>query len=104
MRVSITYAYYYLDMTDFVERLCENKDAPELECNGKCHLKKVAQKNNTNDDVPFKEINIKEITLFVVNQDNFNLIKIFKKSDQIISYTNLYAYTLNNCLDHPPQV
>ena len=103
LRVSITYAYYYMDMTDFIERLCENKDAPELECNGKCHLKKVAQ-NNTNDDVPFKEISFKENTLFVVNQVYFNLVNTFKKSNQVIHYNNLYAYALNNSLDHPPQV
>ena len=43
LRVTFTYAYYELDPVGFIEKLCENKDKPELQCNGKCHLKKVSK-------------------------------------------------------------
>jgi len=104
LRISFTYAYYYVDTAGFIERLCENKDKPELQCNGKCHLKKVVE-NNTNDDkIPFKDINFKEITLFVVEQSKYEFISItFKKTD-LSNYNNLYAYLVISAFDHPPQV
>ncbi len=104
MRISITYAYYYVDTAGFIERLCENKDKPEMQCNGKCHLKEVAQNNNTdNDKVPFKEIDFKEVILYIVSQTKFSFINTTVKKKDISTYNNLYAYLLIPKLDHPPQ-
>ena len=64
--MSLTYAYYNIDTVGFIEKLCENKDKPELQCNGKCHLKKVVENNTNNDKQPIKAVNLKDITLFVV--------------------------------------
>jgi hypothetical protein len=102
--VSFTYGYYYLDTSGFIERLCVNKDKPEMQCNGKCHLKKVVE-NNTNDDKePFKGFNFKEITLFVVKQASYNFINITTKKVECSKYNNLYAFSKYSTLDHPPQV
>lgn len=30
---------------DFYEEICENRDKPEMHCNGKCHLKKQIQES-----------------------------------------------------------
>ena len=30
IRISFTYLHYYLDPAGFIEKLCENKDKPEL--------------------------------------------------------------------------
>jgi len=57
LRVSFTYAYYELDPIGFIENLCENKDKPELACNGKCQLKKVAEDNSENQQIPTKHTN-----------------------------------------------
>lgn len=104
LHVSLVYAYYYTDTAGFIESLCENKDKPEMQCNGKCHLKKVAQDNNANDDkVPFKDINFKEITLYVVKQATFSFINTTVKKNKISVYNNLYAYSIDTSLDHPPQ-
>lgn len=103
--MSYVYAYYYLDTADFIENLCVNKDKPEMHCNGKCHLKKVAQENSAKDDkVPFKDINFKEIILYVVAQTSYNFINTTVKKKEISSYTNLYAFLVTSSLDHPPQV
>lgn len=32
---------YSLSVKEYTEMYCENKDEPELECNGKCHLGKT---------------------------------------------------------------
>lgn len=31
---------------DFYEEICENRDKPEMHCNGKCHLKKQVQESH----------------------------------------------------------
>ncbi len=41
LRVTAIYSWYALDMDSFVEQLCENKDKPQLKCNGKCYLSKM---------------------------------------------------------------
>ena len=104
LQVSFTYAYYYLDKSDFIERLCENKDKPEMHCDGKCHLKKVAEKNTENDKEPIKGVTFKEITLFVVEQIKYDFTNSSLKRVQLIKYNNLYAYSISKTFDHPPQV
>jgi len=104
LQVSFTYAYYYLDKSDFIERLCENKDKPEMHCDGKCHLKKVAEKNTENDKEPIKGVTFKEITLFVVEQTKYEFTNSSLKKVQLTRYNNLYAYSISKTFDHPPQV
>lgn len=105
LHVSFTYAYYFLDTSDFIERFCENKDKPELQCDGKCHLKNVVKNDSAdNDKIPFKDINLKEITLFVVNQLSYNIFSLSIKETQLLNYNNLYGYSFISSLDHPPQV
>lgn len=104
LNVSLTYAYYNIDAVAFIERLCENKDKPELECNGKCHLKKVAENNANNDKEPAKSVNFKETTLFVVELMKYDFIKISFKNNQLGNYNNLYAFSLVDSFDRPPQV
>lgn len=104
LRVTCTYAYYELDPIGFIERLCENKDNPELQCNGKCHLKKVAENNTDNQQEPAKSTSLKEITLFVVNKLDYSL-SIIKKIENInFDYKNLYAFSSTHKIDRPPQV
>jgi len=104
LRISATYAYYYLDTAGFIERLCENKDKPEMHCNGNCHLKKVVENNTEDSTIPFKDIDYKEILLYVVEAIRYEFLSSSLKKTQKISYKNLYAYSLVKTLDHPPQV
>ncbi|MFD0836458.1 hypothetical protein ACFQ0I_11815 [Mariniflexile aquimaris] len=104
LQVSFTYAYYYLDKSDFIERLCENKEKPEMQCEGKCHLMKVAESNTNDDKEPFKAMNLKEITLFIVEQSSFEFVNNASKITLINHYSNLYCNSISRALDHPPQV
>jgi hypothetical protein len=83
--------------------LCVNKDKPEMHCNGQCHLKKMAEGNNNNNKAPHKDINFKEIILYVVEQTAYNFINISNKKAELSYYANLYAYSAMSALDHPPQ-
>lgn len=39
----LVYTYYVTNKAYIVEQLCENKDQPELKCDGKCHLHQLLQ-------------------------------------------------------------
>lgn len=96
--------YYELDPVGFIERLCENQDQPELECLGKCHLKKISQASS-DDTEPAQIINFDELLLFTGAPYSFQ----FKSSDLAlkkfnISYVNHYRFRINLAVFHPPQV
>ena len=100
--VPLTYAYYYVDQSDFIAQFCENIDQPELKCNGKCHLAEVSKKDATNDKAPSKMMVTKNIVLYV--QENAVLdfgVTIYKKTP-INKYYNLYAYLSEHSVFHPP--
>lgn len=56
MRVPFVYAYYYLDTSDFIERLCENREKPELQCNGQCFLSKMLQEDSKEEAPPLPDV------------------------------------------------
>lgn len=101
--MTLTYAYYNLDTVGFIEKLCENKDKPELQCNGKCHLKKVVENNTNNDKEPIKAVNLKDITLFVVEFMKYDFNRVLFKNVPLGNYSNLYTFSLIDSLDRPPQ-
>ena len=104
LHVTFTYAYYYLDPIDFIEKLCENKDKPELQCNGKCHLKKVAEnKSNDKQNFPIK-IDFKRIVLYTINQLEYKLATIKLKNTADLKYNNLYTYLSVYSFYHPPKI
>ncbi len=39
---TVNYALYLIDKNEIVEKFCENKKKPNLNCQGKCYLKKTA--------------------------------------------------------------
>lgn len=104
-RVTLTYAYYKLDPIGFIETLCVNKDKPELECNGKCHLKKIAQSQDKEQKTPESIIDFKELLLFsnISETITFQQKKYSKKQSPTI-YQNLYSFNCINYCFHPPQV
>ena len=103
LQVSLTYAYYNIDTAGFIEKLCENKDKPELQCNGKCHLKKLVNNNTNNDQEPVKAVNLKEITLYVVEFMKYDFKRVSFKNVQLGDYNNLYSFSLLDSIDRPPQ-
>ena len=101
--VPLTYAYYYLDQSEFIAQFCENIEEPELKCNGKCHLAEVSKKDATNDKAPSKMIVSKNIVLYVQEKENFNFGFATFIKKQNIGYSNLYSFAIPLSLDHPPQ-
>jgi hypothetical protein len=48
-------AYYRLNIAYITEKFCENKDKPQLQCNGKCHLAKELSLVNASSEEPTDE-------------------------------------------------
>lgn len=97
---------YVLNYHYIATELCENKNVPELGCNGKCHLKKELAKAYKND-VPAsneKKIeNIETVILFMINILVFNFantLQTFVKINTV--YQNLYSHLNTVFVFHPP--
>ena len=104
-KVTLSYAYYEFDPISFVEALCENKDKPELACNGSCHLTKMAKSHDKEQNTPENIIDFKELNLY---QNSFTELvlpnKIFEKKYNPKFYLNLYSFSNTNDCFHPPKV
>ncbi len=46
LKSAILMTYYSLFTENFIENFCENKDRPELNCDGKCFLSKMLKKGD----------------------------------------------------------
>lgn len=102
-------AYFQLNIDEIIEKYCVNKDKPQLECNGKCHLtKQLAQYDTTptEDTTGIETINVKEVftLVYIVTQS----IKVPKKTvaasskEVINAYTNDYSYLgISSCFKPP---
>ncbi|MFC2109062.1 hypothetical protein ACFLSU_00690 [Bacteroidota bacterium] len=103
LRVSLTYMFYSIDTEGFIALFCENIDKPELECNGKCHLKKVTETSNENPSKTMQLVDFKDIVLYneCISSVNFTLPKLEQK--QFFFYKNLYNYKISSSPFHPPK-
>lgn len=104
-KASLTYAYFKLDPIGFIENLCKNADQPELECNGKCQLKKVAESQNKEQQTPENIIDFKELILYPSPIATYSVpVDIHAKKQLYASYTNHYSLETTNDCFHPPRV
>ena len=102
-RVSYMFMSYKLDPVSFIENYCVNTDKPELHCNGKCQLKKVAQ-SSENEKKAVKFLNY-ELLLFhqLVEEYQINT-SVFIPKKKMFSYLNFYSFNFKLSCFHPPQV
>ncbi len=58
-------ANYEINKNYITQTFCENKNKPQMHCNGQCHLNKQLQKQEKNENTPVNPIKDKnEIQLF----------------------------------------
>lgn len=105
---AIPFLEYVINYDYIVKELCENKEKPELKCNGKCHLAKQLAKaaeedKNTSSD---KKQNVKQEieTMFCQEFKVVSFAKNFVFTNKKINsdYQNLYALTAIQSTFHPP--
>ncbi|MGR7811857.1 hypothetical protein [Lacinutrix undariae] len=99
------YAAFY----DYIKNeLCENKDLPELKCNGKCHLKKeLAKASNSEKSNDKNQSKTVELS-FVYFQNTTIDYQLFFQKKQAVKINRLnntiYKFHYSNFIFHPPIV
>ncbi|OEK09747.1 hypothetical protein A8C32_13475 [Flavivirga aquatica] len=101
-------AYYELNIDYIIENYCVNKEKPELQCNGKCHLA-TQLRSNTADTTGETSYLSSFFEAFVpVYFQGYKLefffqeVFIFTKNNW--NYNNIFSSVFNDSLDPPPQV
>ena len=105
LRVPATYLYYYTATDDFIERLCENKDRPELNCDGKCYLAKMLQESGDQaDPLPKEHITWPENLMFYPVLETTALPVVTETVKHTVFYSNTYRFSLPKSFFHPPNL
>lgn len=98
--------YYETHLNEIIEKYCINKDKPELQCNGKCHLaKEITGIDATDDTKAIVNVSAAFYPVYFqqVEQSTFTFIAT-KKSTKFYKYLYTYSYLLSNKIDKPPMV
>lgn len=98
-------ANFLLNQDYIKEFLCINKEEPELQCNGKCHLKKQLKnaQHEQQDNYP-KLINLEsEFIIDTTKTVTFSLKK-YNHRKVPTYYSNMYSTTFTSNVFQPPQV
>jgi len=99
-------AVEYVVLYDYIKNeLCVNKSKPELECNGKCHLKKeLAKAAAGNEKEKVHTFSVESSVAFceaVYTDFCFILIDDFP-SQKLFSYNTTYRFCFSQLLFRPP--
>lgn len=100
------YVEYILNQDYIAEFLCINKEKPELQCHGKCHLVKQLEKQQETNPLSSLRISLENypigfVTIFCISDFSFftNLRK-----NQISFYQKLYDFSYNYSAFQPPDL
>lgn len=99
------YVEYVINQDYIAEFLCINKDKPELQCNGKCHLVKQLENQEQNKTNSLK-ISLENYPIGFVNIVKIHPFQVLVSSKK--STSTYYKALLNNNYStsefHPPDL
>ena len=84
--------------------LCENRNKPQMHCNGKCHLnkelKKAASEESGNNSIP--KVNLEDyITLHTESSSSLKInLSVISRVDR--TYLSTYKFNHSDFIFHPP--
>ncbi len=93
-----------VDTKNFVELFCVNKEKPELQCNGKCELSKLAESDTSKEKPGYLDILQKEILLFYTSTYTATSKNIAQNSLVNDAYLNNYHFLFVPDFIDPPIV
>lgn len=103
LRTPLVYAYYLLDQEGFIEQLCENRDKPELQCDGKCYLSQMLKAGSeAEEDKTIPVVEWKELQLFQEAHRTSLTILDAEPGSPISSPVHPYGYAPVQRIFHPP--
>ena len=100
---------YAINYDYIVDNLCENKDKPEMHCNGKCYLKKqLAEETTGKEKSPFSnKFYYSEIPQFIISEKlpEFKFAFCSEISSAEIGYKpNMNNSLFSSKILHPPRL
>jgi Na+-transporting NADH:ubiquinone oxidoreductase subunit NqrF len=98
---------YLANTSYYSTELCENKNAPELNCNGKCHLsKEIKAIEQPAEDVPgLMELVKVEISPFITSIQDFNLSnELYSEQKKYNAYPFITSTSYVKGIFHPPRI
>ncbi|MBI6121160.1 hypothetical protein [Salegentibacter maritimus] len=104
IKSGIMISFYMVDTKNFVELFCVNKEKPELQCNGKCELSKLAEGDTSKEKPGYLDILQKEIILFYASAYNTIPKNIVQNSLVNDAYLNNYYFLFVPDFIDPPIV
>ncbi len=98
------YVDYMLNQGYIANFLCINKDKPELQCNGKCHLVKQLEKQQENEPFTSLRVSLENYPIGFVNIFRLSSFQSFTSStkDNNFFYLELYRFNYNYTAFQPP--
>lgn len=103
-------AEYIMNYDYIVNVLCENKDRPELQCDGKCYLAQMlAEESEQNQNDPFNEerskVEIQHLTFFesLVEVD-LSLDFLIDKKQSHSTFKNFISTLFTTDFSQPPEL
>ncbi|MDC6365399.1 MULTISPECIES: hypothetical protein [Flavobacteriaceae] len=98
------YIYYSVDREGFVERLCENKDRPELKCDGKCMLAQMLNAQSDDTELPMPIIGWEQLLVFYMAPLGYFMQEAKEEKNIYFHYTNNYSFNFISSSYKPPLV
>ncbi len=94
------FVLYKINQAKITELFCINKDKPELQCNGKCHLKEVIkEQQKEKKELPFStNLETRQVVLLFVQQLSTIEIHPIKEKK---SHHFYYNFSLKEYLSRP---
>jgi len=101
----LPYLDYMLNREYIINNLCVNKDVPEKQCNGKCHLEKQivqASEDPESKESPIPQVNNSENHLeYVLPKSDIRLRYIVEHEAETFYQMN-YSFEFENSIFRPP--
>ena len=97
---------YYANYDYIATELCENKDKPYLECNGKCYLEKQLNKtNHTNHEhkSTIPSINFEDYPVSPLDQFAYQVLKTAHVNTNLSTCVQNHDQEYFFSIFHPPQ-
>ncbi|MDG4716258.1 hypothetical protein [Winogradskyella marincola] len=98
--------YYQLNIDYIIETYCVNKEKPELQCNGKCHLAKQLSATKTTDKNGKAILNLSDSFFPVFSQEfqefKTSFILSIAIKDKIVSPAQNYKFSFEQVHFKPP--
>lgn len=93
---------YQINKTEIIQKFCENKDKPQLKCEGTCHMKKmmIDESSENGDHLPM--VIIPEILLFI-SKTTVEIGSNEMLIEYLAEYVNYYSFDFLDDWVIPPK-